>query len=117
MSKLESSRRPADTQKHAKAWAEAAPAALVNRTHRVIQQRAAAIPSRRSRLRSLTIPMLSCAAVLVVVCTAVWSVLDQYELKPTGVPDASSQMLVFLLSLLPRSTLVLALFFSDRASG
>ena len=95
----------------------AAPATLVNRTHRVIHQRAAAVRARRSRLRALFLPMLICAAILVIVCTAVWSVLDQYDLNPTGIPDASSQMLVFLLWFFPVSAGVLALVWFRRAHG
>ncbi len=39
---------------------------------------------------------------------AVWSLLDQYELAPTGIPDASNQMLVFLLWFLPVTAALLA---------
>ena len=99
-------------------WTSAAASAtLVNRTHRVIHQRAAALELRRSGLRALLIPMAICAAILVIVCTAVWSVLDQYELTPTGIPDASSQMLVFLLWFFPVSAAVLALVWFRRARG
>ncbi len=107
---------PRDPQHEARSWPTAAASTLVvNRTHRVVHQRAAALRARRNRLRSLYLPMLICAAILVVVVTAVWSVLDQYDLSPSGIPDASSQMLVFSLWLLPVSAVVLALVWFHRA--
>ena len=101
---------------HAADWTSvAATASLVNRTHRVVRDRAVRLQCRRNRLRSLSIPMLISAAILIMVCTAVWSVLDQYELSPTGIPDASGQMFVFLLWFLPVSAGTLALLWLRRA--
>jgi hypothetical protein len=86
-----------------------ASASMVNRTHRVVRERAKAIKARRSRARSLWIPMLVCSALLVILCSAVWSVLDQYELVPTGVPDSSNQLMVLLLWFFPVSATLLAM--------
>lgn len=90
-------------------------ASLVNRTHRVIRERAETLKVSRNRARSLWIPMTVCAALTVIIATAVWSLLDQYEITPTGIPDASSQMLVFLLLFFPLSAALLVMIWYRRA--
>ncbi len=90
-------------------------AALVNRTHRVVRERASTLAARRSRARSLWIPLGVCSALLVILCTAVWTVLDQYDVTPNGVPDASSQFMVLLLWFLPVSMSLLALVLFRRS--
>jgi hypothetical protein len=88
---------------------------VVNRTHRVVRERAKSLAARRSRARSLWIPLAVCSALLVILCSAVWSILDQYDVTPTGVPDASNQFLVLLLWFLPMSMALLALVLFRRA--
>jgi hypothetical protein len=90
-------------------------ASLVNRTHRVVRERARSIAARRSRVRSLWIPLAVCSSLLIILSTAVWSILDQYDVSPTGVPDASNQFLVLLLWFLPVSMALLALVLFRRA--
>jgi hypothetical protein len=90
-------------------------ASVVNRTHRVVRERAKTIAARRSRFRSLWIPLAVCSALLVILSTTVWSVLDQYDVTPNGVPDASNQFLVLLLWFLPVSLALLALVLFRRA--
>jgi hypothetical protein len=90
-------------------------ASVVNRTHRVVRERAKTIAARRSRVRSLWIPLAVCSALLVILSTTVWSVLDQYDVTPNGVPDASNQFLVLLLWFLPVSLALLALVLFRRA--
>jgi hypothetical protein len=92
----------------------AAPASLVNRTRRVVRERAKILAARRSRVRSLWVPLGVCSALLVMICTAVWSVLDEYELTPTGVPDASNQFLVLLLWFFPVSMALFAMVLFRR---
>lgn len=87
---------------------------MVNRTHRVVRERAKVLKARRSRVRSLWIPMLVCSALLVILCSAVWSVLDQYELVPTGVPDSSNQLMVLLLWFFPVSATMLGMVWFRR---
>jgi hypothetical protein len=84
-------------------------ASVVNRTHRVVRERARTLAARRSRIRSLWIPLAVCSALLVIICTAVWSALDAYDVTPTGVPDASNQFLVLCLWFFPVSMALLAL--------
>jgi hypothetical protein len=90
-------------------------ASVVNRTHRVVRERAKTMAARRSQVRSLWIPMGVCSSLLVIICTAVWSVLDQYEVTPNGIPDASNQFLVLCLWFLPVSMALLAVVLFQRA--
>jgi hypothetical protein len=90
-------------------------ASVVNRTHRVVRERAQSIAARRSRVRSLWIPLAVCSALLIILSCTVWSILDQYDITPTGVPDASNQFLVLLLWFLPVSIALLALVLFRRA--
>ena len=90
-------------------------ASVVNRTHRVVRERAKTLAARRSRIRSLWIPVAVCSSLLVILCTAVWSALDGYDVTPTGVPDASNQFLVLCLWFFPVSMALLAVVLFRRA--
>jgi hypothetical protein len=90
-------------------------ASVVNRTHRVVRERAKTIAARRSRIRSLWIPMAVCSSLVVIICTAVWSALEAYDVTPGGVPDASNQFLVLCLWFLPVSMTLLAVVLFHRA--
>jgi hypothetical protein len=89
-------------------------ASAVNRTHRVVRERAKTIAARRSKVRSLWIPMAVCSSLLVIICTAVWTALDQYDVTPSGVPDAGNQFLVLCLWFLPVSMVLLAVVLFHR---
>jgi hypothetical protein len=82
-------------------------AAMVNRTHRVVRERARKMQAYRSRVRSLWIPLTICSALLLMICSAVWTVLDGYELIPIGVPDSSDQFLILFLWFFPVSMALL----------
>jgi hypothetical protein len=90
-------------------------ASVVNRTHRVVRERAKSMAARRSRFRSLWIPLAICSSLLVIICTAVWTALDAYDVTPSGVPDASNQFLVLCLWFLPVSMALLAVALFKRA--
>jgi hypothetical protein len=90
-------------------------ASVVNRTHRVVRERAKSMAARRSRFRSLWIPLAVCSSLLVIICTAVWTALDAYDVTPSGVPDASNQFLVLCLWFLPVSMALLAVALFQRA--
>lgn len=93
----------------------AARASVVNRTHRVVRERAAVMAARRSRVRSLWIPIAVSSALLLIISTAVWNVLDQYDLNPNGIPDASNQLFILLLWFLPVSMALLTVILFRRA--
>jgi hypothetical protein len=90
-------------------------ASVVNRTHRVVRERAKMLAVRRSRIRSLWIPVAVCSSLFVIICTAVWSALDAYDVTSNGVPDASNQFLVLCLWFFPVSMALLALVLFRRA--
>jgi protein-S-isoprenylcysteine O-methyltransferase Ste14 len=94
-----------------------ASAAMVNRTHRVVRERAKTMRARRSLVRSLWLPLAVFSGILIVICTAVWTVLDEYEIAPTGIPDASQQMFVLLAWCLPMSAILLAVVWFRRANA
>jgi hypothetical protein len=90
-------------------------ASVVNRTHRVVRERAKTMAARRSKVRSLWIPLAVCSSLLVIICTAVWSALEQYDVAPNVVPDSSNQFLVLCLWFLPVSMALLAVVLFQRA--
>lgn len=97
----------------------AAVSSRVNRTHRVVRERARTIKDRRSRIRSLYVPLAIFSSLLIAICTAVWNVLDQYEIEPNGNPVASAQIFVFLLWSIPVSAALMAVvwFRQSRAAA
>ncbi len=78
-----------------------ASAAMVNRTHRIVRERAATLQARKSKVRSLWIPLAISGTLLSLICFAVWSIFEQNDVTPNGIPDASQQMFVFLMWCLP----------------
>ncbi len=90
-------------------------ASVVNRTHRVVRERAKSIAARRSKVRSLWIPLAVCSSLLIIISTGLWTALDQYDVTPNGVPDASNQFLVLCLWFLPVSMALLTVVLFHRA--
>ncbi len=86
-----------------------ASAKLVNRTHRIVRERAASLQARKSKTKGLWIPLAISGSLLTMICFAVWSVFEQNDVTPNGIPDASQQMFVFLMWCLPVSAAVLAI--------
>jgi hypothetical protein len=95
----------------------AASAATVNRTHRVVRERALLQQARRSKMRSLWIPLAISGGTLAAIVAAIWSILGQDELVPTGLPDANQQMLVLMMWCLPVSLLLLSVVLYRRANA
>jgi hypothetical protein len=92
-------------------------ASAVNRTHRVVRERAKTIQAQKSRVRSLWIPMTVCFGLLASVLFGLWGVLDESEFFPGGLPDASQQMLVLSMWCLPLSVIVLVVVWFSRSSA
>ena len=86
-----------------------ASASMVNRTHRIVRERAANMQAQRSKFRGLLFPLAISAGFLLAVVCAAWVMLDEYDVVPIGLPDASQQLLVFILWCLPISAAVLAI--------
>ncbi len=92
-------------------------AQVVNRTHRIVRDQALNMRARRSRSRGLWAPLSISSALLLVLCYAAWAMMAGYDLTPTGVPDASDQMLLLLLWSLPVTTVVLGFIWLRRYRG
>ena len=82
-------------------------ASVVNRTHRVVREEALKMRAKQERTRSLWLPVGIFSVLLPLICYAVWAVMDEYDLTPNGVPDASDQLVVLLLWLLPVTALAM----------
>ena len=94
----------------------AASAQMVNRTRRVVRKRAAALGAQKKSIRSLFIPLCVSAGLLSILVFAIWTLLDQYEANPNGLPDASQQILVLLLWCLPLTGASLAIVWFRKNS-
>jgi len=87
---------------------------VVNRTHRVVRERATEMRESRERNRSLWIPIGIFSILLPIICCAVWLMMDGYDLTPTGIPDASDQIFLLMLWSVPVTALLLALVWFKR---
>ena len=70
----------------------AASSKLVNRTHRVVRQRAQVIKQRRRYVRSLMVPLAICSALLILTVAAVWTGLYEYQGAADALQDVSSTL-------------------------
>jgi len=94
----------------------AARSGVVNRTHRVVRQRAKVMQARRSYVRSLMVPLVPCSAFLILAVWAVWTGMYQYQASEAAemvqadvaTLDANNHLLVALLWFVPVSLGVLA---------
>jgi H+/Cl- antiporter ClcA len=105
----------------------AARARVVNRTHRVVRERAKVMQEKRSRDRSLMLPLIVCSVLLILSAFAVWSGLYQYEAAEAAeavqadvvalaTSDANNHALVVLLWFVPASVALLAMVWVRRSS-
>jgi hypothetical protein len=92
-------------------------AALVNRTHRIVRERAGQLATRRRKMRSLIMPLAISASLLVILTTAVWTLLEEYDLNTGGMVDASGQYFVLALWFLPLSLALLGMVWFTRIRG
>jgi H+/Cl- antiporter ClcA len=101
---------------------------VVNRTHRVVRQRAQVMQARRDRVRSLMVPLFICSALLILSIIAVWSGLYQYQateaaqavqadVAALAANDATNHFLVVLLWFVPVSLALLAAVWLRRVRG
>ena len=93
---------------------------VVNRTHRVVRERARAMQERRSRTRSLFAPLLICSVLLILSILAVWTGLYQYQAVEADVTalsatDLSDHALVALMWFVPVSLALFAAVFVHRS--
>jgi hypothetical protein len=100
----------------------AARAGVVNRTHRVVRERAKVLQARRSRDRSLMAPLLLCSVLLALTVLAGWTGLYQYQATEAATDaaslaasDTNNHFLVVLLWFVPVSVAVLATVWVRRS--
>lgn len=86
-----------------------AKASMVNRTHRVVRERARTMQANRQRNRGLMLPLLVCSTLMILLFSAFWVVLEQYELIASDTPTQSHHLFLLLLWFVPVSGSLLAL--------
>jgi hypothetical protein len=98
--------------------------AVVNRTRRVVRERAAAVQARKRTVRDLIVPFLICSALLVMIANAAWSIaedgLSEWEsgvwkriLELGG--DTGNSISILLVWFLPLSVLTAAIILLRRS--
>lgn len=97
-------------------------AAIVNRTHRVVRERAAAMQAQKQKTRNLLVPVLICSALLLFIASAVWSVVDDFGGWEGGLlrrvhditTDAGGTVSILLVWFLPLSVITAAIVLLRR---
>jgi cytochrome bd-type quinol oxidase subunit 1 len=98
-------------------------AGVVNRTHRVVRERAKVMQARRSRVYSLVVPLIICSVLLLFICLGLWVGIDQYQaveiddVASLAATEASRHFLVVLLWFVPVSMAMLAAAWFHRRVG
>ena len=90
-------------------------ASMVNRTHRVVRQRAREMQANRSHLRGLFLPLLLCSTLMLTLVFAVWMLLDQYDLVSSELPPSIHHFFMLLLWFLPVSAGLVAMVWFRRS--
>jgi hypothetical protein len=101
----------------------AARGGVVNRTHRVVRERAKVMQEKRSRDRSLMVPLVICSVLLILSAFAVWSGLYQYQaveaaqadVAAVATADVNNHFLVALLWFVPVSIALMAAVWVRRS--
>lgn len=98
-------------------------AAIVNRTHRVVRERALAMQQRKRTSQDLLVPCLICSAVLLLIATAVWTLAEEnvsgweeslwHRIAGLGA-DAGSSISILLVWFLPLSVVTAAIVMLRR---
>ena len=76
---------------------ESARASVVNRTHRVVRERARSMQARRSRNRALLVPLAVASSLVIILITTFWIMFDEYELSPSDVRFHLPLLLIWFL--------------------
>ena len=100
---------------HGSGMNAAARSSMVNRTHRVVRERARALQENRKTMRGLLLPMLLCFLLMVTLVIALWMVLDQYDLVSAELPPSIHHFFLLLLWFLPVSAGLVAMVWFRRS--
>ena len=97
-------------------------AGVVNRTHRVVRERAKVLQQQRNRERSLMVPLTICSVLLTLSVLAVWTGMYQYQAVEAVEADVTAlattdnnHFLVILLWFVPVSIAVLTTVWVRRS--
>jgi hypothetical protein len=101
----------------------AARAGVVNRTHRVVRERAKAMQEKRSRDRSLMLPLGLCSALLILTAFAVWTGLYEYQaaevvqadVAALAAAETANHFLVVMLWFVPVSIVLMVTVWVRRS--
>jgi formate-dependent nitrite reductase membrane component NrfD len=95
---------------------------VVNRTHRVVRERAKILQQQRNRERSLMVPLTICSVLLTLSVLAVWTGMYQYQAVEAVEADVTAlattdnnHFLVILLWFVPVSIAVLTTVWVRRS--
>ena len=95
---------------------------VVNRTHRVVRERAKVMQQKRNRERGLMAPLIICSVLLTLSVLAVWTGMYQYQAVEAVEADVTSlattdnnHFLVVLLWFVPVSVAVLTTVWVRRS--
>ncbi|RXH54417.1 hypothetical protein [Granulicella sibirica] len=72
-------------------------ASVVNRTHRVVRERARNLQAQRSRNRALFAPLVIASSLVIILISTFWIMFDEYELSPTDVRFHLPLLLIWFL--------------------
>jgi hypothetical protein len=127
-SQLDSAFQPNDTADFARKALRVplgARAGVVNRTHRVVRERAKVLQEKRSRERSLMAPLILCSVLMTLMALAVWTGLYSYEAAEAAeavqadvtalATTDNNHLLVMLLWFVPASVALLAAIWVRRS--
>ena len=98
-------------------------ACVVNRTHRVVRERATVMQARRSHARSLMVPLAICSVLLILIGLAIWTGMYQYQaaeavqadVTALATTDSTNHFVVVLLWFVPVSLALLAAVWFRRS--
>jgi hypothetical protein len=101
----------------------AARAGVVNRTHRVVRERAKVMQEKRSRDRSLMLPLGLCCGLLLLIILGVWTGLYEYQAAENVQGDvaawaaieATNHFLVVMLWFVPVSIVLMVAVWVRRS--
>jgi len=74
---------------------------VVNRTHRVVRERARVMQAQRKRNRSLWAPILIASSLVILLISAMWVMFDDYEILADSAIDARFHLPLLLIWFLP----------------
>jgi protein-S-isoprenylcysteine O-methyltransferase Ste14 len=98
-------------------------ACVVNRTHRVVRERATVMQARRSHARSLMVPLAISSLLLILIGLAIWTGMYQYQaaeavqadVTALATTDSTNHFVVVLLWFVPVSVALLAAVWIHRS--